>query len=298
MVNSQNCNDAGDECGGAVWPSCSGWCPEGTVCQSGASYPCACRAPTTCADRIRDSKYHWPNITHTSDTTAIILWADYTDPVTVPDHLLLQIAPQTAKGAFRNNCSSGDCIFNTEITDLLDGPNFVNITGLTPGTLYTVHYEFTSLCVLKEEYYLSSCKMTPDPLQIASVGQTGVLTPQIDYDSADTAMGIDYVSDDPGVATVSNRAYQLIPGLTRTTTVTGLAVGRPNEVANIVYFHDTSSKFYHRKSGLSRFGGKGDKINPCPSPTLTANILPGKSAPASSASRNALGFPSVSSCWG
>jgi hypothetical protein len=139
----------------------------------------------------------------------------------------------------------------------LDGPNFVNITGLTPGTLYTVHYEFTNLCVIKEKYYLSSCKMTPDPLQIASVGQTGVLTPQIDYESADTAMGIDYVSDDPGVATVSNRAYKLIPGLTHTTTVTGEAVGS-TQVTDTVYFHDITGEGSWPEGGKC---GNSNRVN-------------------------------------
>lgn len=133
-------------------------------------------------------------------------------------------------GPFLSKCGGGwadDCVVNEQNIN----PKVVsslNVSGLTWGTLYTMkayYYPYSYRCGGRSTTYLSSCSMTPDPLNLASSGQTGTLTTGLSLSPGQRVV-VSYQSSLPTVATVSNVAIPLVQWQqSHTTTVTAVSNG-------------------------------------------------------------------------
>lgn len=210
-------------CGNAAPPGCSGVCGSGTHCGSSGNSSCSCKTNHTCAEFLQP--LHWPKIIRTSETTVFIYWDPYSAPERGADTLSISVYPENINPGFGCN----GCIFNQENIDpYITG--YVNVTGLEPGSLYTmkaVYYPLGLVCGGREKTFLSSCTMTPDPLDLLSADQTGTLTTDLSL-TANQKIGITYTSFSPSVATVSNlNAGQLLvnSASSHSTTVTAVSNG-------------------------------------------------------------------------
>lgn len=208
-------------CGNAAPPGCSGWCGSGTHCanDSGA-HSCGCKTNHTCAEFL--APLHWPVITRTSETTAIVSWAAYFAPERAADTLSISVYPENINPG--PGCNG--CIVNQEVDPYIIG--YVNVTGLEPGTLYTmsaIYYPLGYVCGGQKKNFLSSCTMTPDPLNLLSAGETGTLTTGLNLSQGQT-VGITYESSVPAVATVSNVRLLMVNSVeSHSTTATAVSDG-------------------------------------------------------------------------
>ena len=224
-VNCDGTTGGDSSCGNALPPGCSGVCGGGTHCANDSgSHSCTCKTNHTCAEFLQP--LHWPRIFRTSETTATVNWDPYPGgPERGADTLTIQIYPENVSPGFGCN----GCIVNEENIDpYITG--YIFVTGLEPGTLYTmraVYYPIGLVCGGQDKTFLSSCTMTPDPLDLLSAGQTGTLTTDLNL-TANQKIGITYTSYIPTVATVSNlNAGQLLVNSanSHSTTVTAVSNG-------------------------------------------------------------------------
>ncbi len=180
---------AGGACGGAVWPNwcTSGVCPEGQVCQSGASAPCACATPKSCSDVINQNPDP-PVVTRTSATTATITY-NKTMNQYVNRMSLIVATYSSGNGPFTNNCGGSwaqYCVVNEQNIDPWgSGTDTYQVSGLTAGTFYRVAVKYytetapgwMAYCSANSgATYLSSCVLTPDPLSLTGAGDSAVMT--------------------------------------------------------------------------------------------------------------------------
>lgn len=219
-------------CGGAAWPSCSGWCSEGTVCQSGASYPCKCAAQLSCAEQLQlyGITYPLPTISRISPTSAVIAWQspDPNAPRRI-HHVRLRMAPASAGVDIVGQCNS--CVVNEQNIDPYTQSSYTVDGLLTAGTLYNVqllaystnNVPLPTACGHGELVkYLSSCTLSPDPMTL-TIGESQTMTTELtDADG----VAVTYQSGSSAIATVTNRNNpHAQPEQTRTTRVTGVANG-------------------------------------------------------------------------
>jgi hypothetical protein len=174
QVTSCTGGGGGYGCGGAVWPSCQGWCPEGQICKKGAAAPCNCGSSTNCDDVVGPVN----NLTATrvSPTSVTISW----DPTDKPMYVTRQaLIVADSSEAILNNCAiPSQCIVNQP--NLHPAIGVYDAVGvLDPGSYYYVKVTFHSEgapgllagCWKDAQIrYLSSCVLTPDPANISVVG--------------------------------------------------------------------------------------------------------------------------------
>lgn len=223
----------GDACGSAIWPQCGGgsaggWCPEGTVCIAGAARPCHCATPKSCSDVINQNPDP-PVVTRTSPTTATITY-NKTNSQYVNRMSLIMAEYRYGIGPFSTNCTgnyANKCVVNEQnINPFGTGTDTYQVSGLTAGTFYNVAIKYytetapgwmANCSANAGESYLSSCLLTPDPLNLAGVGAEGTLTSETVDIGFNEASAV-YTSSLTSVATVTS-PDNLYPFTTRVTAV-------------------------------------------------------------------------------
>lgn len=222
-------------CGNAAYPACSGVCGSGTVCRANeGNRACVCGDANSCADYI--GQIADPTVTRLSDTAVRVGWNKPRTGSYVTE-LTLTLTP------VENNQA-------TTLSYVLD-PQLgqYDVFGLAEGTYYTVTTRaraaaapgFWSQCASHSSVpYLSSCSLTPDPLNI-DVGQASTMTtglasgPRSLFDTSLTRWVVTYSSSNRVAATVTHQNGD--PALFRpyTTTVTGVGQGTATVTTTVRY---------------------------------------------------------------
>lgn len=199
---------------------------------------------SNCVERM--GLFNWPTITRTSNTSVRIhIDANTTPyaPLQGPEFTLV-LALETAdprtfrltqecQGVYASQC----ILFEDHLDSLVD--HTFNVTGLNQGTLYKLHmtyYPLGLVCGGKDYIYLSSCRMTPDPRSIPSIGSSRTLTTGLNL-ALGQQVAVLYQSQDPAVATVTNIINKALQWpLSFTTTATGVSIGSTT-VTNRAYYN-------------------------------------------------------------
>lgn len=240
------CDSVGEgtdsSCGNALPPGCIGVCGGGTHCANDAgAHSCRCATNHTCAEFLQP--LHWPKIFRETETTAMVYWNPYPGgPERGAETLTIQIYPEN----IRPGSGCNGCIVNQEVDPYIIG--YISVTGLDPGSLYTmraIYYPIGYVCGGRDTNFLSSCTMTPDPLNLLSAGETGTLTTGLNLSQGQT-VGITYESSVPTVATVSNVRLLMVNSVeSHSTTATAVSDGSTivNSVAKLLVM-DSVDEFH------------------------------------------------------